>query len=225
MSKTIDLGPVKGTEGKTAYQYAQEGGYTGTEAEFQTLMAAVPTHASDTALHISATAKETVADADSLVLSDSADGGKSKRVLWSKVKALLGAVFAAKSHTHTKSNITDFPSTMAPSAHAASHASTGADPLTPAAIGAAVPPTSVAVTLTAAGWDTLTLEQTVAATGVLADETKQLITPCPAAGSRTAYYDDGIIITAQAADSLTFTATVLPTENLTVYVVLQGVGA
>lgn len=137
MSKTIDYGQVKGVDGKTAYQYAVEGGYTGTEAEFLDLMATVPTHIGDTVSHISTTAKDTLADGDSLVLSDSADGGKSKRVLWSKVTSLLASVFAAKSHTHTKSNITDFPSSMTPSAHAASHSSSGADRITPANIGAA----------------------------------------------------------------------------------------
>ena len=137
MSKTIDYGQVKGVDGKTAYQYAVEGGYTGTEAEFLDLMAAVPTHIGDTVSHISTTAKDTLADADSLVLSDSADGGKSKRVLWGKVKDLLGGVFAKKNHQHTKSNITDFPSSMTPSAHAASHSSSGNDKITPSSIGAA----------------------------------------------------------------------------------------
>ena len=137
MSNTIDYGQVKGADGKTAYQYAVEGGYTGTEAEFLDLMAAVPTHIGDTVSHISTTAKDTLADADSLVLSDSADGGKSKRVLWGKVKDLLGGVFAKKNHQHTKSNITDFPSSMTPSAHAASHSSSGNDKITPSSIGAA----------------------------------------------------------------------------------------
>lgn len=41
MAKTMDLGQVKGTEGKSACQYAQDGGYTGTEAEFQAPMAEI----------------------------------------------------------------------------------------------------------------------------------------------------------------------------------------
>lgn len=36
---TIDLGQVVGPAGKSAYQYAVDGGYTGTEAEFGALLA------------------------------------------------------------------------------------------------------------------------------------------------------------------------------------------
>lgn len=82
-------------------------------------------------------------------------------------------------------------------------------------------PTSVLVTLASASWDNSALTQTVTVTGVVADETSQLITPVPAMASRTAYYDAGILCTAQAENSLTFTASTVPTEDLTVYIVLQ----
>lgn len=47
---TRDLGQVAGPAGKSAYQYAVDGGYTGTEAEFQALMAdaASKTYVDDT---------------------------------------------------------------------------------------------------------------------------------------------------------------------------------
>lgn len=41
MSKYLQvIGPLKGEDGKSAYQYAQDGGYTGTEAEFAEKLAA-----------------------------------------------------------------------------------------------------------------------------------------------------------------------------------------
>ena len=85
-------------------------------------------------------------------------------------------------------------------------------------------PVSTAVTLSASGWDS-SKAQTVTVSGVLADETKQLITPTPAMESQTAYYNAGIRCTGQSADSLTFTAKTIPTADLTVYVTIQEVGA
>lgn len=79
------------------------------------------------------------------------------------------------------------------------------------------------VTLTAAGWSSNT--QTVTVSGVLADETAQLIQPMPASASQAAYYAAGILCTNQAANSLTLTCQTVPTEDLTVYVVIQEVTA
>lgn len=45
--------------------------------------------------------------------------------------------YAAAGHKHTKSEITDFPTSMVPTAHAASHKPGGTDVITPADIGAA----------------------------------------------------------------------------------------
>ena len=86
-------------------------------------------------------------------------------------------------------------------------------------------PVSTTVTLSASGWDSSAKTQTVTVSGVLADETKQLITPTPAIASQTAYYNAGIRCTGQSANSLTFTAKTIPTADLTVYVTIQGVGA
>lgn len=84
-------------------------------------------------------------------------------------------------------------------------------------------PVSTAVTLSASGWNSSAKTQTVTVSGVLADETKQLITPTPAASAQAAYYNAGIRCTNQAANSLTFTAKTIPAADLTVYVTIQEV--
>lgn len=83
--------------------------------------------------------------------------------------------------------------------------------------------TSVAITLSVAGWDTTTLQQTVSVSGVLADETAQLIQPVPASASRADYEAAGVRCVAQAANSLTFTCTQAPATALSVYVVITEV--
>ena len=67
--------------------------------------------------------------------------------------------------------------------------------------------------------------QTVTVTGVLADETKQLIQPMPAAASQSAYIEAGIICTAQGANSLTFTCSAVPAADISLYVVVTEVDA
>lgn len=84
-------------------------------------------------------------------------------------------------------------------------------------------PKAVPVTLTAAGWTDGA--QTVAVSGVLADETAQLIQPIPSAASQAAYIEAGILCTGQAADSLTFSCETVPTEDIALYVMLQEVTA
>ena len=79
------------------------------------------------------------------------------------------------------------------------------------------------VTLTTSAWASNT--QTVTVSGVLADESAQLIQPMPAVASQSAYYAAGILCTGQAENQLTFTCTTVPTEDLTVYVVIQEVSA
>ena len=90
-------------------------------------------------------------------------------------------------------------------------------------VNAASPPTFTTVTLTTSGWSSNT--QTVTVSGVSADETAQLIQPMPAMASQSAYYGAGVLCSGQAANSLTFTCQNVPTEDLTVYVVMQEVGA
>ena len=77
-----------------------------------------------------------------------------------EIKTLLGlgsaayeasSSFAAASHNHTKSQISDFPSAMTPSAHKSTHATGGSDALTASDIGAAKRFTKTA-TLAVASW-------------------------------------------------------------------------
>lgn len=79
------------------------------------------------------------------------------------------------------------------------------------------------VTLTVAGWDSSTKQQTVSVAGVEADETAQLILPMPAAASRTTYNDAGIQCVAQAAGNLTFQCETMPTASIDVYVTVMPV--
>ena len=80
---------------------------------------------------------------------------------------------------------------------------------------------STLVTLSRTGWSGG--RQAVTVPGVSANEAAQMITPVPAAASQSAYYDAGIKGTAQAANSLTFSANTAPAANLSVYVVVQEV--
>lgn len=79
------------------------------------------------------------------------------------------------------------------------------------------------VTLTASGWDATTKRQTVACSGVLADETKQLILPAPSMASAAAYRNAWCRCVAQAANSLTFQCDVVPTTDITVYIGISPV--
>lgn len=71
--------------------------------------------------------------------------------------------------------------------------------------------------LTVAGWSNNT--QTVTVTGVTATNTV-FVSPAPASASD--YAAAGIICTAQSANSLTFTCTTVPTNAITVNVVIMG---
>ena len=106
--------------------------------------------------------------------------------------------------------------------HASQHGVNGNDPITPESIGAATQPKAVPITLSSSGWDSSTKTQTVTVNGVSSDETTQLITSTPALASQTAYYNAGVICTAQAENSLTFTCENIPTVNLSAYVVIHN---
>lgn len=75
---------------------------------------------------------------------------------------------------------------------------------------------AVTVTLTAAGWDSSALTQTVSASNVTADN---IVWVSPAAASFDAYGKAGIRGTAQGEGTITFTCSKLPTEEISVEVV------
>lgn len=84
-------------------------------------------------------------------------------------------------------------------------------------------PSACKVTLTASGWDSTAKTQSATVSGVLEDESKQLIMPMPAGTSMSAYNEAGIQMTAQAANTVTFTADTVPKVDVEVWVVVQAV--
>ena len=74
-----------------------------------------------------ATAKTAPIDTDSVVLVDSADSSKTKRLTWVNIKAALGKVFAALVHTHPMEQITGLIAAMSNKAAVAQEIPQGAD--------------------------------------------------------------------------------------------------
>ena len=124
---------------------------------------------------------------------------------------------AASSHTHTKANITDFPTSMTPTAHKNSHKTGGSDAITSEDIGAQAKAKTLTLTLAAVGWHTSSKTQTRAATGVTASN---VIIVSPAPASQEAYGKAGVKCTAQGENSLTFSCESIPTEALSVNIVI-----
>ena len=87
-------------------------------------------------------------------------------------------------------------------------------------IGAAGKPKTLQISIPASGWDASAKTQTVTATGVTATNA---VTPSPAPASWEAAGTAGVRCTAQAADSLTFTCSEVPTADLTYNVLVQEV--
>lgn len=88
----------------------------------------------------------------------------------------------------------------------------------------AMPPVAHKVTLTTAGWNANTKQQSVTVSGVLADTTKQAIHVTPVDLSyESAWNKSGVLCVAQAADSLTFQCTQIPTAAVEVDVVIYPV--
>ena len=85
-------------------------------------------------------------------------------------------------------------------------------------------PKATQVTLTVAGWNASTKKQTVTVSGVLADTSKQVIWVAFASETALdAYMDAGIVPVAQGANTVTFRADKVPTADISVTVLMQGV--
>lgn len=82
-------------------------------------------------------------------------------------------------------------------------------------------PKYITLTLSSTGWQNN--QQTVTANGVLGDETEQLILVMPPITSQAAYMQAGIYCSNQSNNKLTFSCTTVPSENIDVYVTIQGV--
>lgn len=80
-------------------------------------------------------------------------------------------------------------------------------------------PKADSVTLTAAGWDSSTKTQTCTVSGVTAFN---IVIVAPSPDSQDAYTKAGVKCTAQAENSLTFTCKSVPTEALTVNIVIMN---
>lgn len=88
--------------------------------------------------------------------------------------------------------------------------------------GSGLMPTSVNFTLTAAGWDSTTKKQTVTVPGVLADGTKQFVTPYAAdADSLYAWGNAGLRCFEWAANSLTFECDTIPAADINLFAKLE----
>lgn len=116
----------------------------------------------------------------------------------------------------------DFPSDSTFSFSGPVTVGAGTDDSHAATVAQAIPKLTI-VTLPASGWDSSTKSQTIAVAGVDADETKQWI-ECTGVISNQSAFDDAVIkITAFAENSLTFTASTVPTVDLKVGVKIEAV--
>lgn len=84
-------------------------------------------------------------------------------------------------------------------------------------------PIMTQVTLSTANWDDATKSQTVTVNGILADTTAQNVQVNPIPTSMYYAIESGIYCSAQAENSLTFSCSIIPTEDITLNVVWQKV--
>lgn len=234
----VEIG-IPGPAGKSAYQAAKDAGFTGSETEFNQSIASVK----DKQNKLSGTKGQIVgfnengdAVAQSKPTYTASEVGAlpSSTSIPSKTSQLTNDSGFITGYTETDPTVPSWAKASskptytasevgaAPSSHASdSNIHITADERT-AWNAKAAKPTVRTLTLSTAGWDSTAKTQTVTCSGVLSDEAAQLITVTPALASQSAYLEAGVRCTAQAADALTFTATTVPTAELTVYAAIQS---
>ena len=212
-------GPA-GAPGKSAFQAAQENGYTGSEAEFYAALVALKNGP------FLPLAGGTVTG--SLTIGDNISSGSSLYI-----GGDTGAQFALDSTLGLRviAKLITFGSSTSDEKSLIFHNGRIKNVSLPADAYDAANKTYVdskmpfyrQISLTTSGWDASAKTQKVTVSGVLADEAKQIIMPMPAMASQNAYAAAGIACTLQEANALTFKCQTVPTEDIAVYVTVQEV--
>ena len=138
----------------------------------------------------------------------------------------IASIYYAGTQSQAVFMTTDIPllSDDAPSAPGTASAGTSSKAARADHVHPSERPKATQVTLTAAGWDSGTKKQTVTVSGVLADTSKQVIWVAFASeAALDAYMDAGIVPVAQGANTVTFRADTVPTADISVTVLMQGV--
>lgn len=140
--------------------------------------------------------------------------------------ALLARIYYTGAQYQTTFSMANIPdlSDDAPSAPGTASAGTSSNAARADHVHPSERPKAAQVTLTAAGWNASTKKQTVTVSGVLADTSKQVIWVAFASeAALDAYMDAGIVPVAQGANTVTFRADKVPTADISVTVLMQGV--
>ena len=78
-------------------------------------------------------------------------------------------------------------------------------------------------TLLASGWNEISKQQTISVVGIDSNESAQLIQPMPQISSMSDFMDAQILCVSQAHNSLTFSCTSIPENDIDLYIVVSPV--